>query len=273
MTQDLDTSRWCDCHAHVFGPREAYPLAPGADYSPPRAEWPAYAEMLDRLGIGRGVLVQPSVYGTDNRYLLSALSGLGERVRGVAVINPHMSRDELEALHQAGVRGVRLNALADPDALGFMEVLAERIRPFGWHLQLLLPRGGLSAYQRRLYEVPVPLVLDHFAGFAPGDGMKGQDDLLGLMLARDVWVKVSAPYLYGSCAHSDLDYYGELVAAVLSVRPDRLLWASDWPHPALREPGIDTDFFLSLLSRWIPGVDQRIQVARDNPTRLYGFAT
>jgi 2-pyrone-4,6-dicarboxylate lactonase len=78
----------CDCHAHVIGPHADYPLVADRSYTPPESPAAAYFAMLDAIGFTRGVLVQPSIYGTDNRLLLEVLRARPDRLRGVAVLDP-----------------------------------------------------------------------------------------------------------------------------------------------------------------------------------------
>lgn len=270
MSQKMDFSAWCDCHAHVFGSSEKYPVSAHTKHVPHDADWAAYGRMLDSLGIGRGVLVQPSAYGTDNRYLIFSLHHLGDRVRGVGVISPETTSDELEELHHAGVRGVRINAYANSRALDDFEDIAEIIKPLGWHLQVLLPKSEFMNFHHRLSNCPVPVVLDHFAGLSPKEPLSTQRKLIDVMSTGNVWVKVAAPYLYGSCSPESLDDYGELIS---NMRKDRLLWGTDWPHLVLQEAGVSTKDLFSLLSRWFPDESIREEIAKHNPARLYGFSS
>ena len=135
-----------DCHAHVCGPATEFPYASERIYTPPDATLETYRLLINMLHVDRAVLVQPSVYGTDNRAMLAALKQYPEQFRGVAVIssNPNETTDkELESLHQAGVRGIRCNIVdvADPSAglpIKNLKQLANKIKPFGWHLELLM---------------------------------------------------------------------------------------------------------------------------------------
>jgi len=105
-----------DTHAHVIGDPREYPLASRRGYTPAPASLDDYLAMLDRHGIARGVLVQPSVYGHDHRCLLDALARAGGRLRGIAVPSPDATAQDLEDMHEHGVRGVRCN-LIDPGSL------------------------------------------------------------------------------------------------------------------------------------------------------------
>ena len=97
----------CDCHVHVFGPSYAFDGA--RTYTPPEAPLDALRAHQRALGLDRVVVVQPSVYGTDNHCTLDAVDALGPSARAVAVIAPGLPRTALRELHSAGVRGVRVN--------------------------------------------------------------------------------------------------------------------------------------------------------------------
>jgi predicted TIM-barrel fold metal-dependent hydrolase len=182
----------CDCHVHVFGRADRYPFAADRAYTPPEAPLQRYRTVMEDLGLSRAVLVQPSVYGTDNRAMLEAMGEGGPNVRGVAVIGDE-SDDELAAFHTAGVRGVRVNALF-PGAPEVVDLgrLARRIAPLGWHLQLLIDVSQTPDLVRRLADLPVPTVIDHLGHLpaALGPGHPGFQALLGLLREGRSWVKL-----------------------------------------------------------------------------------
>ncbi|RYY71818.1 MAG: amidohydrolase, partial [Comamonadaceae bacterium] len=96
-----------DCHAHLFGPYERFPLAAQRSYTPPEATAPQYLSLLRRLGLDHGVLVHPSAYGDDHGLLLHALAA-HPALRGVVVVRPG-SPLPLAGLHAQGVRGARFS--------------------------------------------------------------------------------------------------------------------------------------------------------------------
>ncbi|MFY0992902.1 amidohydrolase family protein [Halomonas sp. C05BenzN] len=264
----------CDCHAHIFGPASRYPLDAGADYRPAEASVDDYRSMLDRLGLAHCVLVQPSIYGTDNRCLIDALRTLGDRARGVAVIAPDIAEQELLELHMAGVRGIRLNTAANNGTdLDALEPLTERIRPLGWHIQVLLTDDTLVQSSRRLERLGCDVVVDHFALLDPRSfqASTGFRKLLDLLSGGHAWVKLSAPYLQGATTIGDFRAFSGLAQALSSARPDRLLWATDWPHPAFRGEHLDDRELLDLLVEWIPDPSTRRLILEDNPQALYKF--
>src|SRR5215469_1130364 len=132
----------CDCHAHICGPQSVYKYIAERIYSPPDALLPEYRRVLDVLGCSRAVLVQPSFYGTDNSAMLAAIKAAGPAFRGVAVVGDDVTAPELEAMHAAGIRGARLNIVDVREGKGQLPIeriaaLAERIKPFGWHIEFL----------------------------------------------------------------------------------------------------------------------------------------
>jgi predicted TIM-barrel fold metal-dependent hydrolase len=281
----------CDCHVHAFGSADRFPLSEPRRYTPMDAPPEDLAHMLGVLGLSRAVLVQPSVYGADNRCLLEAMTTLGERARGVAVVDQGPQPQELQRLHRAGIRGARLNlavaARQSPrDVLKTIRGLAAAIAPLGWHLQFHLEAGLLDAVESVLGELPVDIVLDHM-GRIPidaGDGPPGLDSVLRMLGTGRCWVKLSAPYRLNGAGDPFHEGAAILVRALLAANPERLLWGSDWPHtpphppktPSVNRPipfrRIDTGRMLDLLAEWVPAESLREAILVDNPVRLYGFA-
>jgi 2-pyrone-4,6-dicarboxylate lactonase len=263
----------CDCHAHVFGPQDAFPYLPNAAYIPPDALPRDYARMLGTIGCRRAVLVQPSNYGTDNRCMVAALtSGLFD-FRGVAVVDETVSDGELEALNRAGVRGIRINLSSKTPGIPLEQApkLAARIKPLGWHLQFFLRIGQVPALEQVIAQIPVPCVIDHF-GHAPATGgLESPEFSILLRLARlaHVWFKLIGPYristqwpLYPNVA--------PLARALVAAAPDRCVWGTDWPHPNTAYMPNDGDLADALAER-LPDAGTRRRVLVDNPGRLYGF--
>ncbi len=183
-----------DCHAHVIGSPEHYPFTAERSYTPPPAPEEAYLAMHRALGIERGVLVQVSVHGTDNRLLVETLRHHPERLRGIAVVAPDVADAELDVLDAAGVRGLRCNELFGGGiGLEAMESLARRIARRGWHLQLLIDGRRLPIISARLVGLPVPFVVDHMGYIPTAGGLDdpGFQELCKLLKEADCWVKIS----------------------------------------------------------------------------------
>jgi len=263
----------CDTHAHVVARDTAlYPLVAQRSYTPVASPEEDYLAMLDALGMARGVLVQISVYGTDNRYMLEVLRRHPDRLRGIAVVSPDVSDRELEAMHEAGVRGVRLNVLFGGGVgLDAMETLADRIAGLGWHLQLLLDARQLPDLMPRLTKIKVPVVVDHMGHMPVNLGVRdsGFLALRHLLADHGWWTKLSGAYRIGQqpAPYPDVIPWAR---EIVEVAGDRIVWGSDWPHVAV-SPMPDTGVLRNILQDWIPDPDLRHKVLVSNPERLYGF--
>lgn len=279
----------CDCHTHVFGPPARFPFTAARTYTPGEASLDELLALQADLHLERVVIVHPSVYGTDNSCTVDALRRLGARGRGVAVIADDIAPVELDALHHAGVRGIRLNlataGVHDPEiARRRLEAAAARVARLNWHVQIYTTLAMIAALQTELAAVPVPLVIDHFGGAsaAAGPTQPGFAALLALVSAGKTYVKLSAPYR-SSSQRPDYGDVAALAAPLIAANPDRMLWGSDWPHPGgghKRGQSIEEiePFFpeddgktLNLLADWAPDPALRRRILVDNPARLYDF--
>ena len=278
----------CDCHAHVFDPAR-FPYAPQRAYTPPAAGVRQLQDLHRSLSVARVVLVQPSVYGTDNACLLDALRMLGpDCARGIAVVDLATTADEaLRALHHAGVRGVRLNLHvggAGLDAARRQVQSAARLRALpGWSLQVHASLDVITALLDDFRSLELPVVLDHYAGGLLPD--PASEDLVGLLLAElrhgHLYVKLSAPYRLWAGAGPE--QAARLAREFHAAAPQRVLWGSDWPHtggsgqrggkaPAI-EPfrAVRDDEVLRDLLSWLPDDAARHRLLVRNPAALYGF--
>lgn len=264
----------CDCHAHVFGPLDQYPMVPDRLYTPPEASLADYNYLLETLGFQRGVIVQPSVYGTDNRATLEATVSDLEKFRAVVVVDGSVSEDQLQNYHQQGARGVRCNLLFSGDkAMQDVRRIAERIAPLGWHLQVLLDVSTFPDLYRVFSELPVQTVFDHMGHFAAAKGVgdPGFQDLLRLMSDGTAWAKLSGAYRFTGLAQTP---YGDVVPiaqALTKANPQQVVFGTDWPHPHIPVAMPNDGDLLSELRDWVPDAAQRAAVLVDNPARLYGF--
>lgn len=268
--------RACDCHMHIYDGR--YPAAPGAPLAPPDALVPAYRALQAATGLQRCVVVTPSTYGVDNRCTIDAMRALeeaGTQARGIAVLRSDIDTAGLDALHAAGVRGVRFNQTLGRTTLDDLEPLAERIAPLGWHVELLLPATLWPGIAPRLRALPVPVVFDHFGRLPhPAVQHPGHREILNLLETGRAWVKLSGAYLQGVGRADWSADAAAMTAAMLRVAAHRLVWGSNWPHPTthagLHEAPGDRES-LTLLQRWI-GDDAGVRrVLVDNPAILYDF--
>jgi len=267
----------CDCHAHVFGPWSTYPYAKARIYTPPDALPATYQDLLATLGVQRAVLIQPSVYGTDNQAMLDAMAAIGSTCRGVAVVDYDVSDGEIQRLHSAGVRGVRINVVDVKENKGVidmtpLEKLARRIKPLGWHVEFLMHADEFPQLDRIFADFPVPIVLGHLGYMRTDKGVQNPGFQAMLRLMRDgrCWVKLTGPYRIsgGKLPYGDTTPFAH---ALMDAAPGQVVWGTDWPHVMVKS-GMPNDGDLTdLLSAWIPDARLREQVLVRNPARLYGF--
>lgn len=269
-----------DCHAHVCGPSFQFPYAPERIYTPPDATLENYQSLLAMLGVDRAVLVQPSVYGTDNQCMLDALGLHPDKLRGVAVIstNPHSVRDQdLLNLHSAGIRGIRCNIvdIADKSAglpIETLYKLAKRIQPLGWHLELLMHVNEYPDLAKIFEDFPVELVFGHFGyvNVSFGANNLGFLGLLELMKQQRAWVKMTGPYRIsnGNLPYADMRPFND---AVIRANPRRLVWGSDWPHVMVKKEMPHDADLCDLMGSWVQDAGLRKTILVDNPCILYDF--
>lgn len=262
-----------DTHAHVIGAPGQWPLMPDRSYTAPEATAAMYTGMLDAIGADYGVLVQVSVHGTDNRLMLQTLQAHPRRLRGVAVIDPDLPERERIALKQAGVAGLRINALFGGGmTLGVLERYDAICRDMGWHLQLLLDARDLVELGPRLRKLSTLLVVDHMGHMPTAEGTRhpGFQVLLDLVREGRAWVKLSGAYRLSSTGfpyHDTIPFARALVA----VGAERCVWGSDWPHVATWGHMPNVGDLLDLLADWVPDEATRNRVLVENPRKLYGF--
>lgn len=268
----------CDTHAHVMGPASRYAYSPARIYTPPDCLPSDYRRMLDTLGVERAVLVQPSVYGTDNTAMLDAMKTDPGRLRGVAVVAADIATGDLKKLHDAGVRGVRVNIVDVKDRkpgtlpLQSLHSLAQRVAPLGWHLEFLMHADEFPDLDKLFADFPVDIVLGHLGYMKTGKGIDtpGFQALLRLMKAGRAWVKLTGPYRISSAAlpYRDTVPYAH---ALLQANANRVIWGTDWPHVMVKGEVPNDGALCDLLLEWIPDAPTRSKVLVDNPATLYGF--
>lgn len=258
-----------DTHFHVVAADA--PLAVPRSYTPPVATLDDWLTLAAAAGIDRGVIVQPSVYGRDNRVLLSALAALPDRLRGIAVVDPATSDADLGRLARRGVRGIRINT-RNPGGLGLdsLPALARRIAPLGWHIQLLVDETALAALAELAPVCEVPLVIDHMA-LAPVDDpvrfAPALANLTRLLDSGNCYIKLSAPYRLTGVPRWESVRAG--VEALVQANPDRLLWGSDWPHTDLFQSAPDDADIIECIHDWLRDDGTRHKILASNPHRLY----
>jgi predicted TIM-barrel fold metal-dependent hydrolase len=266
----VDLTEGWDCHVHVFDGAAA--VAPG-HYVQQHRPLAAIEALAQSHGFGHLVLVQPSVYGTDNSVLLNALRAQPGRHRGVVVINASVSDAELADMHSLGVRGVRFNLVSPAGNSGNLAAdfakLAPRLHTLGWHVQWYARPADLPTIAALHLATPVPAVLDHLAGLHANwviDRAVWQaiDKLAGL----GAWVKLSGWYrLQADAPYVLLD---RNIARVTNLFEGRMVWGSDWPHTSFAADALPPySSTLSPVNRVLSEA-QKIDALHHAPTRLYG---
>lgn len=267
----------CDTHAHVCGPEARYPYSPARIYTPPDALPAQYRHLLNTLGVQRAVLVQPSVYGSDNRALLDALASDPVNQRAVAVVEPDIRNAELERLHSLGVRGIRCNIVDVKEGKGrlpmeMLTALAKKVRPFGWHLEFLMHVDEFPDLDRLLDGFPVDVVFGHLGYMKAALGLEapGFKALLRLVKSGRAWVKLTGPYRIspGPLPYPDVAAFAH---ALVDAAPERIVWGTDWPHVMLKGAMPNDGDLCDILLEWVPNEAARTKVLVENPARLYGF--
>jgi D-galactarolactone isomerase len=230
-----------------------------------------YRAVMRRLNLDRVVLVQPTAYGDDNRCLLDALADFKDAARGIFLVTPETPRETLKAWNEAGGRGARFfmlpGAILDWDML---EPVARKISEFGWHIQLQLDGRALADYEGLILRLPCSVVIDHNGKFlepvAPDH--PGMKSLLRLLDSGKIWVKASAPYETSRMAAPEYSDVGAIAKCLIDAAPERIVWASNWPHGAQKRKPDDADL-LDILMDWAPSADVQRRLLVENPARLY----
>jgi predicted TIM-barrel fold metal-dependent hydrolase len=279
----------CDCHVHVFADSDKYPFAVNRVYTPPVAPVEALLDLQRALRLERVVIVQPSVYGTDNSVTLDALRRIGQNARGVAVIDKATSQTALDDMARDGVRGVRLNLetarQSDPSAAKtIIDTTVAQIASRNWHIQLYTSPSVIAPLRDHLAQLPVPVVFDHFgaAKAAGGPNQPGFDAIVDLVKSGRAYVKISGAYRISDQAPDFADAT-PMAQALVAANPDRIVWGTDWPHPnsaygrgrplsEISPPiAIDDGLLLNQMPKWVSDATTRRKILVDNPARLYGF--
>ncbi|HEV7822470.1 MAG TPA: amidohydrolase family protein [Burkholderiales bacterium] len=261
----------CDTHMHIFTP--GYLMLPGTNIPAQNGSLERYRQMQRRLGLTRTVIVQPTAYGTDNTVTLNAMAELGN-ARGVAVIDAAVRDSELERLTQSGMRGLRFHMLPG-GALKWhaLEPMAARVASFGWHVQFQFDATEFTAHAARLARLPCDIVIDHIGRFAAPIDFDDPNvrAMRGLIDGGHCWIKLSAPYHGSRAGPPHYTDVSKLAVALIAQAPERMLWASNWPHPSLKQNFPDEAALLDLLAGWAPDSATREKILVGNPGRLYGF--
>ncbi|MEX2631363.1 MAG: amidohydrolase family protein [Tistlia sp.] len=262
-----------DTHIHIFS--EGHAGQPGGPPMPAPATVADYRRFQKWLGLERAVVVQSNAYQLDNACLLEALADFGGDARGIAAVTPETPEAELERMTAAGVLGARImNLPGGAVGLDRLEAVAARVRPFGWHVIVQLDGRQLPDHEAVLKRLEGPYVVDHVGKFLEPVALDHAAFrcLLGLVERGNCYVKLSAAYETSQSGAPDYRDVGRLARALVEAAPERMLWASNWPHVGVpRERYPDDVDLLDVLLEWAPDETVRRGILVDNPARLYGF--
>ena len=263
-----------DAHCHVFGPEAQFPFAPERKYTPCDAGKDQLFALRDFLGFSRNVVVQATCHGKDNRALVDALGASNGLARGVATVGEEITEDELQALHDAGVRGVRFNflrRLADFTPHDVLQRIAAKVAPLRWHVVVYFEAPDLAELQPLFTSLPTQVVVDHMGrpDVALGvDHPQFQRFIRWMEEDPDVWSKVSCPERL-SLAGPPYDDVVPFQKAIVERFPDRVLWGTDWPHPNLKGQMADDGVLVDQIPKFAATEEARRKLLIDNPMALY----
>lgn len=261
----------CDTHMHFYN--ADFPAIPNANLPAFSAWVDDYKAVQKTLGLERVVAIQPTAYGRDNSCQLAAMAAFGDKARGVMVVDETTSDAELERLTKLGVRGARFHMLPGGAVpWDIIEETAAHVHKFGWHIQLQLNGRELPEREALLKRLPGNLVVDHVGRFTPPVAV---DDpafkvLTGLLESGRCWVKLSAPYESSKSGGPDFADVRTEARFLAENFPDRMLWATNWPHPGQKNP-LPHAATLGLLADWVDDEAARQRILVDNPAEVYGF--
>jgi 2-pyrone-4,6-dicarboxylate lactonase len=275
----------CDAHFHVFGPAGRYPYGAGLSeslrYAPPQAPLEAYLAHARRLGFERFVFVQPSAYGRDNACMLDAMRETPGS-RGIADVDENVADAELDRLHAAGVRGVRINTSpVKPPETGYAASLMPRIArlearcaEIGWHLDFLGPGWLTTELMDVLRRLRVDFTVAHMGMYRARDGVSqpGFQQLLDLLRHGDGHCRIKLTGAYRISSAPGFADAAPMAEALIAAAADRMIWGSDYPHLSFADRVSSIELF-NLLGRWAPDAGTRHKILVDNPQQLYHFGS
>lgn len=267
----------CDSQVHIFGDPKRFPIVPTAAYTAFDATVEAMLAMHKAVGIDRGVIVQSTAYGTDHSALIEALSIAGSKYRGCARIDDSVSDDDLARMNEAGVCGARFNFHpklgASRLSLDEIQRTIDRVAPLGWYFQLQMVGLDPREVTRLFDEVEANIIIDHMGPIQYDQGLSDPyfQHMLSLLERGNWWVMLSNGHKRATAAGYTWDAAMAFAQEYISSAPERMLWASDWPHPLHLEPMPNDGELLDLFSRYAPDEQTRRQILVTNPERIFSF--
>lgn len=274
----MPPAKTCDSQFHVLGDPAIYPTRPGAAYHMPSATWERAQHMHRTLGIERGVIVQTTTYGADHRVVLDALEAMGSNYKGCANALVFAERDDdyLEALNDAGINGARfsfraaLGAVLDDAA--FDQAIG-KMRDLDWYMKVQPEKSGIAESMDRIRDLGLPLLIDHMGrvDLSKGDSDPNMRAVLDLLDRGNVWVMLSLGEKI-SLQGAPWDDVVPIAQRLIRHAPERVVWASDWPHPVSAVAPPNDAELLELLYRYAADDEDLHRILVSNPAEFFGFS-
>lgn len=264
-----------DAHCHVFGPGDVFPYAAARKYTPCDGPKEKLWALRDHLGFSRNVIVQATCHGADNAALVDALQDSKGLARGVATVTRDVSDTELQALHTAGVRGVRFNfvkRLVDKLPFDSLQEICDKIKPLGWHIVIYFESAELPELYDFFAALPTTVVVDHMGRPDVSKPIDGEEFALFMKLMSEhenFWCKVSCPERLTQQHNSNYDDVVPFARTLVERFPERVLWGTDWPHPNMKSHTPDDGALVDFIPRIATNAEQQKKLLVDNPMRLY----
>ncbi|MGL1922006.1 MAG: amidohydrolase family protein [Hyphomicrobiales bacterium] len=269
-----------DAHCHVFGPKAEFPYHPKRKYTPCDASKNSLFELRDFLGFSKNVIVQASCHGTDNAALLDALKAAGDLARGVAVVKPDITDNELQEMHNVGVRAVRFNfvkRLVDSTPKLVFLNIAQKIKKLGWHIVVYFEAPDLEDLIPFLVELDCTIVIDHMGRPDVEKGLEHPDFKRFVRLLEDnpnFWTKVTCPERLTTQLplNGKLPNYSDVIPFakfLVEKFPNRVLWGTDWPHPNMKSHVPDDGQLVDVIPQIATNKLLQNKLLIDNPHALY----
>ena len=268
----------CDTHLHVYGPSEFYPLAPERNYTPdPRSTLDDYLKVHRALGLTRAVIVTGSANGTNNQITLDTLARMNGSFKAIALLGADVSDAELHRLKAGGFSGFRIKSSGRGyTLLKDTQRMVERTREFDWHVEFMVQSlQEAIATAAFLSSLKVPYVFDHVAHAEPDQhkhGRKEFAELLAILKNEEhAWINLYSFYQLSKSGSPDYADMVEVIQAIIAVRPDHVIWGSNWPHPSISVPTPNDGDLLNFLLAAAPEEHARTRILSGNPAKLYGW--
>jgi 2-pyrone-4,6-dicarboxylate lactonase len=271
-----------DAHCHVFGPGAEFPYAPERKYTPCDASKAQLFALRDHLGFSRNIIVQATCHGADNSAVVDACLSSNGKARGIATVRRDVSDDELQRLHDAGIRGVRFNfvkRLVDFTPKDELLEIAGRIARLGWQVVIYFEARDLPELWDFFSALPTTVVVDHMGTpdvTQPVDGPEFELFVKFMQQHPNVWCKVTCPERLSKSGPPALDgeqaAYKDVVPfarRIVEAFPDRVIWGTDFPHPNLKNHMPDDGLLVDFIPHIAPTAELQKKLLVDNPMRLY----